>query len=626
MNDTTLIAGLSSGQYAKIDISNDTHQILGKSGCENVVACTQDSFLASQSNSLSMVTLADSTPMIDWSKVPEEIAYLEPYCVARSAGLLEVKMTPKGDNVPAPDVGDAKCLYTDSSALYTAGTSGSIWRLAPVSFNQRMDRLVEQQKFEAALQLLDSNNGHLQERERITRKFAMHLFSTGEYDRALALFHKIETPLSEILSLYFVDPEPTFADRRKAYTSLIQDLTVQRTALRAGTLLNVDSSEEIDTALLEAYLRSNPALVGPLLRVSNSVNLTRGEELLKHREADLIELYFGQGLHEKALDYLYSCSVKGDSKLYGIQPTINYLARLPLDQLDLTLFRSTWVLQSDPMEGMIIFTREGAWEDVESQRKIAQYLRALSPPLCTAYLEHVVEQGSLNAEFYNRLLIDYTDEIKSDRHKHAKALMDIRGRLRTLLEAPSKYDAEQILQALPTEEFFEERSILYSRLGQHDKALDLIVNGMQDRAMAEQYCLKHYDTQKNRDLFVLLLQYYVSEVTETLQLVNKYGRQLQASKTLDFVSDDTKLEEIAPFLEKSIQETTDLRFTNAILKPLALSDRTSTGLALIDLLRQRVTITYDRTCQQCFKRLGTSLFVEAQEQLYHYSCFSSQIK
>jgi hypothetical protein len=623
LNASTLLAGLSNGQYAKIDMVEGTCQTMGKSGCEKVVTCTSDSFIASQSILLSMHSASEVVPMLDWTRVPHEIAYLEPYCVARSSGKLEVKMTPRGDYVAAPDVGDAKCLFTDSNALYTAGTTGSIWRLAPVSFKQRVERLVELQMFQEALQLLE--NDEIIDKTSIVRKLAMHQFQAGDYEGALNQFQKIDTPLVHILSLYFVDPEPKFADRRRAYASLIQHLSAQRANLRASAV-DDKQMEEIDTALLEAYLRGNPALVGPLLRVPNSVNLSRGEELLKlhHRERDLIELYFGRGLHEQALDYLHTQSPNQDSKLYGIRPTIHYLARLPLDLLDLTCCRATWAFQTDPMEAMSIFTREGAWEESESQRKIAQYLRALSPPLCTAYMEHIVEQGSSNVEFYDRLLLDYTEEIKADRQKHGKTSLGVRERFRTLLEAPPKYNAEQILQSLPTGGLFEERTILYSRLGQHDKALDLIVNNLQDRAMAEEYCLKHYDAQTNRDVFLLLLQYYTDDTETILQLVNTYGKYLKVSKTLDFIPDDTFLSEVSPFLGKGIQETTDLQCTSAILKHLANADQTTTHLALISSLRQRITVTYDRTCQQCFKRLGTSVFVEANNELSHYACYAQK--
>lgn len=76
-----------------------------------------------------------------------------------------------------------------------------------------------------------------------------------------------------------------------ALTHLVNFLTQQRSRVAkrmnsGGTASKSlqELSEIIDTTLLKCYLKTNPALVGPLLRVENNCEVEESEGLLKENE------------------------------------------------------------------------------------------------------------------------------------------------------------------------------------------------------------------------------------------------------------------------------------------------------------------------------------------------------
>lgn len=87
-------------------------------------------------------------------------------------------------------------------------------------------------------------------------------------------------------------PQLREAERETAIKALIEYLTQKRSDLfklgEEGEPAEVQHrqalAEIIDTTLLKCYLQTNPALVGPLLRVANRCNVAESEQLLKVAE------------------------------------------------------------------------------------------------------------------------------------------------------------------------------------------------------------------------------------------------------------------------------------------------------------------------------------------------------
>jgi hypothetical protein len=65
-------------------------------------------------------------------------------------------------------------------------------------------------------------------------------------------------------------------------------------------------AQVVDTALFKSYLIIRPGLLGPLCRRDNWCEVVEMEGLLMNRGnfSELIDLYNGKKMHEKALDLL----------------------------------------------------------------------------------------------------------------------------------------------------------------------------------------------------------------------------------------------------------------------------------------------------------------------------------
>ncbi|KAJ1975589.1 Vacuolar morphogenesis protein 6 [Dimargaris cristalligena] len=174
----------------------------------------------------------------------------------------------------------------------------------------------------------------------------------------------------------------------------------------------------IDTTLLKAYLMTNPRLVGPLVRVHhNACEIEISERLLlnHHMYQELVDLYFGKGLHRKALHLLHQTATDPDtltdvpSALAGPFATIQYLEKLSLQHVDLILEYATWIMTSDPDEGIFIFADENrpAMAYLKSPvERIAQYLQKFGDEWAIKYLEFI---RTFALEAYEQELKDHLD-------------------------------------------------------------------------------------------------------------------------------------------------------------------------------------------------------------------------
>lgn len=112
----------------------------------------------------------------------------------------------------------------------------------------------------------------------------------------------------------------------------------------------------IDSALIKAYLITNDALIGPLLRVSNRCNVEETEALLiQHKKwNELLDLYFGKSLHRKALILMAKHIKTSNHPLSGIAHTLKYLKKLGTEHLELIFEFASTPLQVDPNESLSV--------------------------------------------------------------------------------------------------------------------------------------------------------------------------------------------------------------------------------------------------------------------------------
>lgn len=284
----------------------------------------------------------------------------------------------------------------------------------------------------------------------------------------------------------------------------------------------------LDTALLRALLKIEHPFLAELAAAPNRCHIGVCEAALLQakRYRPLVALYRGRGLHTKALELLNKLgheSSTGD--MYGVGPTVKYLQGLGNTQLPLLLEYSVWVLHEDEDAGLSIFTAPRERPEALNAAAVLKHLDKHAVGAVADYLEHLINvQGETEPAFHNELIFTYLRSIQVILRNPAsgaarppqKAAAEIgllgviRKKLLLFLEASTHYKAEKMLSRFPTQDLYEERAVLLSRIGRHDQALAIYAHRLEDTAMAEAYAERHYTSGDARDVYLTLLDVYLS--------------------------------------------------------------------------------------------------------------------
>ncbi|POV99157.1 hypothetical protein PSTT_13970, partial [Puccinia striiformis] len=107
----------------------------------------------------------------------------------------------------------------------------------------------------------------------------------------------------------------------------------------------IEIAQVIDTTLFKSYLALRPTMLGPLCRLPNWCQVDQVESLLMDakRYLELLDLYRGKGLHDKALKLLKKMAMNEEDLIEQIHPTIRYLQKLGSAHFNLILDSSKWI-------------------------------------------------------------------------------------------------------------------------------------------------------------------------------------------------------------------------------------------------------------------------------------------
>ncbi|KAJ2379115.1 Vacuolar morphogenesis protein 6 [Coemansia sp. RSA 2607] len=526
-----------------------------------------------------------------------------------------------------------------------------------------------------------------------------------------------------VVRVLFQDDEDQNDDENKAYNEKVgrsRSSTVDDDSLPHVRLKRLAFSLErmgipvaamaqvVDTTLLKVYLECSPGLLGPLLRVKNYCDVEQSEGLLlEHkRYSELVDLYHGKGLYRNALQLLQSQGKSSEGGLLrGSYPVVRYLLRLPAEQFELVLEYVKWPIQvgmerekslteNDGESGSDSSTDSEDWPTPSSivsmvfaddrpaaelfpRLRVATFLHQMSSRLAIQYLSYVFENwGDKTPALHDDMVASYLDLLTGSTNNTGYD-GDLRTKLQRFLRTSKFYSPEKALARLPDNELFEERALVLSRLGRHDYALNLLVFGVSNLTLAEQYCVDNVG--EHPAVFVLLLGILVSKpppdiVDREADMIREGS--LYASET-DKHETEAQVEAVRQKLHRrfaahllSVHHQNipaadalrilplDMDFSSDILKylrsQLCALDQAMRSTNIVQNLRvgadqqakrqlsrlesSYVIITDTRTCPQCLKRIGsgtafavippsptaTSKSGSVSHAVVHYSCWQRQ--
>ncbi|KAG7444850.1 uncharacterized protein BT62DRAFT_970791 [Guyanagaster necrorhizus] len=388
-------------------------------------------------------------------------------------------------------------------------------------------------------------------------------------------------------------------------------------------------AQVVYTALFKSYLIIRPGLLGPLCRVPNWCEVSEVEEELRaHRKfGELIDLYKGKKMHDKALELLKQLSDEEEDMLDKLRPSIFYLQRLGPEYLDLIFMASRWIFDADRNMAFEIFTSE----DVELPRtEVADYLEGIEPSLCAKYLEYLIEERKEEStDFHDRLAELYLSMTLVARKRGDSDLhQELHAKLLQFIDSTSYYNVDHLYGILSSEDLFQARAILLGRLGRHDQALELYVYRLHDYMKAEEYCKRYYQSEgETSNIYLTLLRIYLRPTVKdtqdylhpALDLISRHSPRLDAVETLKLLPPLVTAEDIRTFLVDAMRVPI---FNNRVVRGISKSRNDQLSRKLMILQTKRVKVTDSRICPQCHKRLGNSVIAvhSPRGEVTHYQC------
>ncbi|OJT15140.1 Vam6/Vps39-like protein [Trametes pubescens] len=371
----------------------------------------------------------------------------------------------------------------------------------------------------------------------------------------------------------------------------------------------------VDTALFKSYLLVRPGLLGPLCRVG-WCEVSEVEELLREREKyqEMIYLYNGRKMHDRALSLLRQLSEKETDERDKLGPTVSYLQRLGPEHIYQIFEHSRWVFEHNRDIAFEIFTSE----EVELPKQpVTDFLEQLDPALCAQYIEYLIdERAETSQDFHDRLAELYLRmTIAAKKRGDDDGRKEAYGKLLQFINTTERYSADRLFGLLPSEDLFEAKAVLLGRLGRHDSALEVYAYRLQDFQKAEEYCKRVYKPNSpTSSVFLTLLRTYLlpgpsaptaaALLPPALDLISRHSPRLDPVATLQLLPPLVTAQDVRAFLLESLRAPV---FDTRVVRNVHKAREEQAARRLMVLQSKRVRITDSRICPQCHKRLGGSV-------------------
>ncbi|GAM17117.1 hypothetical protein SAMD00019534_002920 [Acytostelium subglobosum LB1] len=531
-----------------------------------------------------------------------------------------------------------------------------------------------------------------------TRINAAHAhFAREQYASAMELFLAAQFDPLKVIAQYPGFLPPLLQDKI-AITTQVKDIEKNDTALSALETFLVGIRKElqkpekppynlnppelansgydlptlIDTTILKIYIKLKPNLISIFFNLKNCLHIEESQRVLKEERkfAELVLFYQSKAMHREALTLL---AKNGDAK-----ETINYLCQLGPQHLSVILEHSKWVLQKSTQDAMFIFTTERK-EELPPDQVIAHLEKYASNHLME-YLEYIINRQFAQVQataqaaaqaaaqglptpqdkplifqqdkapiYHNSLILEYQSKImtliqgslvprvpgETVAGSEPGLLGQLRTKLINFLQTSKYYLPEKLLSRFPTNDLYEERAILLSRISRHDQALAIYAHKLMNFKMAEEYCDRNYnkDKDESKDVYLSLLNVYLKpeasikpQIEPALKLLNKHYRSIDTPKALGLLPLNIPIQELYPFFEAVIRDNTRIKRESQVVKNLLKAEHAKIKEELIHLRAGVIKITDDLICPYCNKRfVGTNAFAAQPNGVaIHYVCFQNQ--
>lgn len=616
-----------------------------------VIRISQEEFLLSAPGALGMFTAASGIslrPPLQWSANLISVVYTHPYILALNDEFITVHSILDQQQKQTLSFIGGHCLGEFDGRLVVT-TASDVYILIPVAIEKQIGALLADFRVSEALSLAQnarktglSKEQFLKMFRQIQLKAAFVEFAQMHFEEAFNLFHEGKLDIRELISLYprlipassdFVRSIPPLheiadinqlarGDRVKVQE--FKDFLLRYLEGVRGTPRGMNHALEIDTALLKLYAESGCSQLVTLISSDNACDVSECAACLEKQGRHHAQAlwYYQRGNQEMAVR-IWSCIVDGeytDSTFPGLSFVTNVLARLT--DLELLWKYVDWILERSEEEGVKIFMQHPE-EEVESDRmkpeNIVDYISRF-PKALVAYLEYLIfTRKSQKETFHTHLAILYIDRVTGHlKDTNKEQLIQAREKLCCLLRESNLYQVHLLLGKIRDTELYAECAILYGKLAEHEKALDILVTKLHDFNAAETYCItasQGKDMACRKQLFQILLNIYLKPDNESrsltsaaVALLNNNKAEFDTAKVLQLLPDNWSMELISQFLSSSIRKTINGSRMMRVEHMLARGAYLQAKQEAIACFSYAVSLTDDSSCAVCGKGFSEPAF------------------
>lgn len=190
--------------------------------------------------------------------------------------------------------------------------------------------------------------------------------------------------------------------------------------------------------------------------------------------------------------------------------------------------------------------------------------------------------------------------------------MITRQRLLLHLSQSSRYDVQTLLRRVADTDMWLECAVLYGKLGEHGKALDIFIHVLKNMEAAEEYCIentKGKDRIQRQALFQSLLEVYLSHGNDpafrrrAIDLLNSHPADLDTAKVLQILPESWVLSVVAPYLRRSLTNSIHVKHIARIERGLARSNQVNVYMDYVRLTSKAFVISETSLCDICAQPL-----------------------
>ncbi|XP_002170800.1 transforming growth factor-beta receptor-associated protein 1 [Hydra vulgaris] len=515
-------------------------------------------------------------------------------------------------------------------------TQKSVMAFIAVPLSKQIQLLVDNKRVEEAFDLLQVARKLKQcppnFDKQIQIQAAFIYFLENNFEKAYKLFVESFMDPRELIVLYpdIMPRNSTYIPSKPSYHSIPDIMFVvknSQTALKESKLLllkylevirkhHSDLSFEIDTALAKIYIEfDHPSLFEFLSKENNAFVEETLSWLQKYNQFQCMAFYFVYLKQpQKAMDIwnkLQSNKLH-DDKYTGMSCIIDYL--LSVDNTELIWNNIKWLLDNNETLAVKVFINR----DIFSHVQVFNFLHKF-PIALQVYLEYLVIDKKIDEEvFHTHLAGMYIDHVLKllNENNQINEINHERKRLQSLLETSSKYKISTLLNKISEYPLYHESAILYGKLGQHDKAMKILVYKLKDFVAAERYCdiiSVNKDNIFKQHLFHMLLNVYLNPVENedgvraehlvepTIQLLNKRRAEFNSVSVLKILPEDWSVGLIQPFLSGTLREMLWKERKSKIESRLCSLHYLKTKFSNISLQSGYFKMTEDSCCDFCLR-------------------------